>query len=253
MIRLKTAKEIETMRRGGRLLATVLDEVVAAVKPGVTALALDGIAEDLILAGGAVPAFKNYVDGSGRRYPNALCASVNHQVVHTPPSSRKLKEGDIIGLDLGVRYHGLYLDMSRTVPVGRVSDEARRLIAVTEEALERGIAAATPGARIGDIAAAVQSFVEENGFSVVRQLVGHGVGHEIHEDPRVPNFGTAGTGELIEPGLVIAIEPMVNVGEPAVEVAPDGWTFVTSDGSLSAHSEHTVAITAAGPQVLTRA
>jgi methionyl aminopeptidase len=224
----------------------VLEELARAVAPGVTTAELDRLAADATRARGAAPAFLGY-----HGYPAALCISVNDEVVHGIPSSRTLREGDLVGLDFGVVLDGWFGDAARTVPVGAPSEGAVRLMAAARDALAAGIAAARPGGRVGDIGAAVQALVESRGFSVVRDFVGHGIGRRLHEPPHVPNFGRAGTGETLRPGMVLAIEPMVNAGAADVEVLDDGWTAVTADGSLSAHFEHTVAVTEKGPDILT--
>ena len=246
MIEIKTAREIEIMRRAGRIVALVLQELRAAVKPGVTTQALDRLARERIEQLGGEPAFVGY-----RGYPATLCASVNDEVVHGIPGSRVLRDGDIIGLDLGARVEGFYGDAAVTVPVGAVRPEAQRLIEVTQEALRRGIAQVVAGRRLENISAAVQQHAESHGLSVVRQFVGHGIGRRLHEDPAVPNYGRPDHGPRLKAGMVIAIEPMVNAVLPDVEVLSDGWTAVTVDHSLSAHFEHTVAITDDGPQILT--
>ena len=246
MIVCKSAGEIERMRAANALVAGVLAELAGMVAPGVTTRDLDAVAERLVRAGGAEPAFKGY-----RGYPATLCASVNEQVVHGIPSERKLAEGDILSLDMGVKLNGFYGDSAITVPVGRVSDEARRLLTVTQEALDLGIAQVKVGGRISDIGHAIQGHVEAHGFSVVREFVGHGIGAALHEEPQIANYGDPGRGPRMAEGMVLAIEPMVNMGRPAVRVLADGWTAVTKDGSLSAHFEHTVAVTKKGPLVLT--
>lgn len=250
MIQLKSAREIEVMAEGGRILATALEHTRAAVRPGISTGELDAIAEEYIRRHeGALPAFKGLYG-----FPATLCTSVNNEIVHGIPSrSRVLKEGDIVSIDIGVKYKGYYTDMAATVPVGEVDARTAKLLEVTAKSLEVGIAAAQPGNHIGDIGAAVQRVVEAAGFSVVRTLVGHGIGTEPHEEPQVPNHGKPRSGKTLVPGLCIAIEPMVNVGGPATRTLGDKWTVVTQDGSRSAHFEHTVAITADGPRVLTRA
>jgi methionyl aminopeptidase len=250
VVTLKSALEIERMRASGRVVAEVLEVLGNRIRPGVTTAELDGLAESIIRAHrGARPAFKGYGG-----FPATICASINDEVVHGIPSkSRRLTEGDIVGIDVGVLLEGYHADAARTFPVGGVSPEAEDLLRVTQEALEAGIAAARPGGHLGDISAAIQEVVEAAGFSVVRELVGHGIGQHLHEDPQVPNFGNVGRGLSLDPGLVIAIEPMVNRGESGVRTLEDAWTIVTADGTLSAHFEHTVAITAIGPEVLTRA
>jgi methionyl aminopeptidase len=246
MIVCKSPREIEWMRVANGLVAQVLDELAAIVAPGVTTRDLDTIAERLVRAGGAEPAFKGY-----RGYPATLCASVNEQVVHGIPSDRQLVDGDIVSLDMGVKLNGFYGDSAITVPVGPISAGARQLLDVTQEALERGIAQVRVGGRVSDIGHAIQQHVETAGFSVVREFVGHGIGASLHEEPQIANYGDPGRGPRLAEGMVFAIEPMVNMGRPAVKVLSDGWTAVTKDGSLSAHFEHTVAVTGDGPLVLT--
>lgn len=252
MVRLKTKKEIELLTTGGRLLGELLNRLVAKVKPGVTGRHLDQLAQQWISEAGTKPSFLGYGPGGSEPFPAALCVSVNNAVVHGLLNDELLKEGDIVGLDLGIIYKNLYLDAARTVPVGKISDEAEQLLLVTREALRLGITAAQIGNTIGDIGASVQEYVEGEGYGVVRQLVGHGVGYAVHEEPQVPNFGTAGKGLKLQDGLVLAIEPMVTIGNPLVSTGKDGWTVVTKDGSLAAHEEDTVAITSRGTRVLTR-
>ena len=248
MIVLKSPREITHMRAAGRILAEVKELLRRLVAPGVTTKQIDQEVEAFIVARGAVPAFKGY-----RGFPATVCTSINEEVVHgIPAAHRRLKEGDIIGLDLGAIVEGYYADAAVTLPVGDVTEEARRLLDVTREALDRGIAECRPGNRVGDISAAVQRHVEAAGFGVVRSFVGHGVGRELHEDPQVPNFGKRGRGRTISTGMVLAIEPMVNAGIAAVKVDNDGWTARTADGRRSAHFEHTVAVTKHGPEILTR-
>jgi methionyl aminopeptidase len=247
VIILKSPREIEQMKQPCRIVAEILNRVTEAVIPGVTTLELDFLAEKLAKSYKAKPAFKGY---SG--YPFSLCCSVNNQVVHGMPNERMLCEGDIISLDFGVVYSGFYGDAAVTLPVGGVSDEARRLVEVTEASLYKAIQEAVPGRRLSDISHAVQSYVEERGFSVVRDFVGHGIGRNLHESPQVPNFGSPGRGVLLKPGMVLAIEPMINEKSSDVKILDDGWTAVTSDGSLSAHFEHTVAICEDGPEILTK-
>jgi methionyl aminopeptidase len=242
----KSPAEIERMRVANALVADVLAELAALVKPGVTTAELDAAAEKMVRAAGAEPAFKGY-----RGYPATLCASVNEQVVHGIPSARALAEGDIISLDMGVKLNGFFGDSAITVPVGRVSDDVHRLLKVTRLALDGAIEKVRVGGRVSDIGHAVQQFVEANGFSVVREFVGHGIGSSLHEDPQIANYGEPGRGPRLAEGMVLAIEPMVNMGRSAVKVLADGWTAVTRDGSLSAHFEHTVAVTKGGPHVLT--
>ena len=246
MIVCRSQAELKTLREANALVGRVLDALRQAVAPGVTTAELDALAEKEVRAAGAVPAFKGY-----RGYPATICASVNEQVVHGIPSARALCEGDIISIDLGALLAGFYGDSAVTVPVGTVSDKAAGLLRVTEEALWKGIGVVRPGARESDIGHAVQTHVEAAGFSVVREFVGHGIGSDLHEEPQIPNYGEPGRGPRLTEGMVLAIEPMVNVGSPAVKVLHDGWTAVTKDGSLSAHFEHTVAVTADGADVLT--
>ncbi|MGH2402943.1 MAG: type I methionyl aminopeptidase [bacterium] len=243
---LKTPDSLARMRRAGRVAAEAIREVAAAVAPGVSTAALDGMADAFIRGRGAVPSFKHY-----RGYPASICTSINDEVVHGIPGSRALEAGAIVSIDLGVLLDGFHADVAVTVPVGDVEPEARRLIKVAEEALARGIAAARPGARLGDVGWAIQSVIEDAGFSAVREFAGHGIGEALHEDPQVPNIGRPGTGPTLRPGMTLAIEPMVNMGGSDVLVEGDGWTVRTRDRSLSAHAEHTVAITEDGPEVLT--
>ena len=245
---LKSADDLARMRDAGRVVRAVLDEVAAAAVAGVSTAGLDRLAEARTRELGAVPAFKGYLG-----YPASVCISVNDEVVHGIPSeSRILRDGDLVGLDFGAILGGFHADAAETVLVGQGSPEAERLVAATRQALAAGVAAARPGGRLGDIGAAVQRSAEASGFSVVREFVGHGIGRKLHEPPQVPNFGEPGTGAWMRPGLVLAIEPMVNAGLPGVRTLDDGWTAVTEDGSLSAHFEHTVAVTEAGPEILTR-
>jgi methionyl aminopeptidase len=244
----KSPAEIALMRDGGRRTARVLQGLAALLRPGMTTGEIGGETERLAGEMGIVSAWKGYMG-----YPAGICVSVNEEVVHGIPGKRELREGDIVALDYGALYRGFYSDSTITVAVGDVSAEAQRLMDVTREALARGIAAAVPGNRVGDISHAVQGFVEENGFTVVKAFVGHGIGRRIHEDPQVPNFGDPGTGAVLREGMTMAIEPMVNQGTDGVRILPDGWTAVTADGMLSAQYEHTVAVTAAGPVILTSA
>lgn len=246
MITCRSRSEIEKLRRVNQLVARILAELQAMVAPGVTTAEIDALAEARVRAAGATPAFKGY-----HGYPATVCASVNEQVVHGIPSNRRLVEGDIVSIDMGARLDGFYGDCAVTVPVGRVSAEAARLLQVTEEALFHGIEAVKPGARVSDIGAAVQRHVEAHGFSVVREFVGHGIGTSLHEEPQIANYGPPGRGPRLAEGMVLAIEPMVNAGKAAVKVLADGWTAVTRDGSLSAHFEHTVVVTREGCEILT--
>ncbi|HME62053.1 MAG TPA: type I methionyl aminopeptidase [Candidatus Binatia bacterium] len=251
MISLKSPREIEIMRRANVIVAEVLQELKRRVAPGVTTLDLDAVAEQMTLKKNAIPAFKGYNVG-GRIYPRCLCASINDEIVHGIPSNRALREGDIIGLDYGVIFEGFYGDSAVTVGVGKVSDEAQRLMDVTEQSLYKGIEQLRDGRRLGDLGAAVQRFAESAGFSVVRAFVGHGIGKRLHEEPPVPNYGEPERGLRLKEGMVLAIEPMVNAGGYEVEIKDDGWTAVTKDGSLAAHFEHSVAITKDGPFILSQ-
>ncbi|MBW2109400.1 MAG: type I methionyl aminopeptidase [Deltaproteobacteria bacterium] len=245
MVILKSPREIDKIRRSNQMVAEILATLKKKVTPGTDTLTLDKMAESLALEKKAVPAFKGY-----RGFPYSLCASVNDQVVHGFPNRRPLREGDILSLDFGIYYDGYYGDAAVTVSVGRISREAQRLLKVTEEALWLGIRQAVVGNRLSDISHAIQSHVEAAGYSVVRKFVGHGIGRDLHEDPQIPNYGKPGTGVRLKPGMVLAIEPMVNAGGYDVKTLEDGWTAVTTDGSLSAHFEHTIAVTDNGPVVL---
>jgi len=248
MIILKSLQEIEKIRKASLIVADVLDRIRELVRPGVSTLALDEFAERSIRTARAIPAFKGY-----RGYPKTLCTSINSEVIHGIPSNDvHLKEGDIISIDVGVIVDGFYGDAAVTLPVGAVTPEAERLIKVTEDSLYRGIAAAKAGNRLFDISHAVQGHVESHGYSVVREYVGHGIGRSLHEDPQIPNFGESEQGPRLKPGMVLAIEPMVNVGGSETVVKEDHWTAVTADGSLSAHFEHTVAVMQDGPWILTK-
>jgi methionyl aminopeptidase len=251
VIHLKRRAELEVMAEAARVNREALDAVAAAVAPGVTTAELNAIAEDAILSRGGRPAFKGYQGASATPFPGTLCTSVNEVVVHGIPDDRPLRDGDIVSIDIGTFYRGFAADQARTFAIGDVPEEARRLIAATERSLEAGIAAAQAGNRLGDVSAAIQGVVEAEGFWVVREFVGHGIGRAFHEDPEVPNLGRAGTGPVLRPGLVLAIEPMVTTRSTRVIVLDDGWTAPTADGSLAAHVEHTVAITEDGPWVLT--
>jgi len=251
MIVLKSPREIEIMRRADLIVAETLEELKKAVVPGVTTLHLDALAEELICKKRARPAFKGYTM-AGRVYPCSLCTSVNEEIVHGIPSNRVLNEGDIVGIDFGVIYEGFYGDAAVTVGVGQVSEAARHLMEVTEDALYRGIEELHDGNRLGDISSVIQKTIEDAGFSVVREFVGHGIGKMLHEEPPVPNYGDPGRGPRLVEGMVLAIEPMVNAGGPEVELKEDGWTAATKDRSLAAHFEHSVAITKNGPYILSR-
>ncbi|MBJ7602090.1 MAG: type I methionyl aminopeptidase [Candidatus Dormibacteraeota bacterium] len=246
MINYKTQNELGLMRQAGLALAAVVEDLKAAVQPGVRTREIDKLAQARIRSAGARPGFLGY-----HGYPNSICISINDEAVHGIPGPRKVVAGDIVSLDLGLVLDGFWADMGCTVPAGQASSEAQRLIRVTDECLQVALQHAQPGGRLGDISAAVQRHAEQNGFSVIRQFVGHGIGRQMHEAPQVPNFGRAGSGPELKPGMTLAIEPMVNQGAPEVYIKPDGWTVCTSDGLLSSYVEHTVAITAQGPQVLT--
>lgn len=243
----KSKKEIEKMRAAGQLVGSVLRELRGMVAPGITTIEIDRAAEKMIRDAGALPTFKGY-----HGFPFSICASVNEQVVHGFPSNYKLKEGDLFSIDCGVTLEGFVGDTATTVPVGTVGEDWQRLIRVTEECLERAIEQCRPGKHLGDIGWAVQELAESNGYSVVRDYVGHGIGRQMHEDPQIPNYGKPGQGPKIKAGYVFAVEPMVNMGGQHTKVLSDGWTVVTLDGQPSAHSEHTIAITEDGPDVLTR-
>ncbi len=244
---IKTSSEIALLQKGGLILGRILQKVAQRVKPGISTLELDILAENLIKQEGGEPSFKGY-----RGFPATLCTSVNEEVVHGIPSAERiLKEGDIIDLDIGMKYQGLFTDMSMTVGVGKIDQKARELIEVTYQALLKGIAQVAPGKYTGDIGFAIQNFVEKRGFSVVRELVGHGVGKKVHEEPDIPNYGKKGEGVKLRKGMVIAIEPMVNQGDWRIIIKDNGWTAVTADHSLSAHFEQTVAVTEKGYQILT--
>jgi methionyl aminopeptidase len=252
MIELKTEAEIERMRRPARITAEILAALREKARPGVTTMDLDREAARLIAKKGARSAFKNYRVGDAI-YPAVLCASINDEIVHGIPSETKeLADGDIIGLDFGVEVDGYFADSAVTVAVGKVDEESQKLIEATEQSMARGIEQAREGGRLGDIGSAVQEEAEAAGFSVVRDFVGHGIGRALHEDPQVPNFGKRGRGRTITAGMVLAIEPMVNVGTPGVRMDADGWTARTADGRRSAHFEHTVAVTKRGPEILTK-
>ncbi|NTV81470.1 MAG: type I methionyl aminopeptidase [Candidatus Aminicenantes bacterium] len=245
MITFKSATELEAMRQSSRIVATVLGELEPLIRPGLRTRELDLYAEKRTRELGAVPAFKGY-----RGYPASVCVSVNEEIIHGIPSGRILQEGDIVSLDFGALYEGFYSDSALTVPVGRTSPEAEKLIAVAERSFFKGLEQMREGQRLSDISAAVQQAVESEGFSVIRQFVGHGIGRSLHEEPQIPNFGAPGRGPKIRPGMTLAIEPMIAAGGPDVEILEDGWTAVTRDRRLAAHYEHTVAMTEDGPEVL---
>lgn len=247
MISIKTPEEIKIMREGGHILASILKELEKKVAPGVITRDLNILSEKLILKSDTQPSFKGY-----NGFPAALCVSVNDEVVHGVPSNRELKEGDIVGLDLGILYKGFHTDMAVTVPVGKISPEAGRLMRVTKKSLKRAIARAKAGKTIGDLGQAVQTYVEGQGFNVVRDLCGHGVGCRLHEDPEIPNFGQRHKGPKLKEGMVLAIEPMVTAGDWKIKLSADGFAFKTKDGSLAAHFEHTLLVTRNGGEVLTK-
>jgi methionyl aminopeptidase len=250
MIELKSRCEVDKMRRAAGVVSSILEELESMVAPGVTTKVLDREAERLIDKHGAKPAFKNYQVGRNV-FPAVLCVSVNDEIVHGIPSGRRLMDGDIVSLDFGVVYEEFYGDSAVTVPVGTIDDESRSLIETTERCMYAGIEQLRPGKRLGDVGAAVQEIAEREGYGVVRDFVGHGIGRALHEDPQVPNFGMSGRGQALRAGMVLAIEPMINMGTAGVRVLDDGWTAVTADGSRSAHFEHTVAVTDDGPVILT--
>jgi len=248
MIPIKSESDLAVMRRAGEILAQVMRKVQQETRPGITTRDLDRLAEDLIIENKAKPAFKGY-----NGYPATLCISINEQVVHGIPDERRLEDGDIVSLDLGLDYQGYFSDLAVTVPAGKIDPKARKLIDTTRQALNEGIKKAVSGNHLSDISWAIQRYAEKNGFSVVRQFVGHGIGRRLHEEPEVANFGQAHRGPVLRAGMVLAIEPMINAGTWECEVLADGWTAVTKDKALSAHFEHTVAVTDSEPQILTRA
>jgi methionyl aminopeptidase len=249
VIELKSAREIGLMRRAGHILSEVVQRLRTTVEPGQSTLDIDTDVEAFIRSRGARPAFKGY-----RGFPATVCISINEEVVHGIPSAhRRVKEGDIVGLDLGCIVEGYYADCAFTIAVGEVPPRVQQLLDVTRESLERGIAECRPGRRLSDVSHAIQTHVERHGFSVVRAFVGHGIGRHLHEEPQVPNFGDPGRGPQLRPGMVLALEPMVTMGSWEVKILDDGWTAVTKDGSLAAHFEHTIAVTDSGPEVLTSA
>lgn len=246
MIVIKSKREIEAMRAASRIVMRVLLGLKESIQPGITTKEVDSLAESLIRKEGGIPAFKGY-----RGYPASLCIAVNEQVIHGIPGSRRIEDGDIVGLDIGVQYNGFFGDAAITVPVGEVGEVERRLLEVGKGALREGINQAREGKRLFDISFAIQSYVERNSFSVVREFTGHGIGRELHEEPQIPNFGEPNRGPRLKAGMTLAIEPMVNAGSPDVLVLDDGWTAVTADGKPSVHFEHTVAITESDPDILT--
>jgi len=248
VIILKSPEELKKMRKSCQIVAKVLKELKTYIKEGLTTKQIEQFVENLIIKMGGIPAFKGY-----RGYPASVCISINEQVVHGIPSEKVfIKEGDLVSVDVGVLCEHFYGDAAYTYPIGKISKEAEKLLKITEEALYKGIAEAMEGKRIGDISHAIQMHVENNGFSVVRAFVGHGIGRSLHEEPQIPNFGTKGIGPMLKKGMTLAIEPMVNTGKHDVKILSDGWTAVTKDGSLSAHFEHTIAITEGEPEILTK-
>ncbi len=245
-ITIKTEEEIEKMKEGGRILAGIMEELGKKVEPDITTKELDRAAVALILKSGGTPSFKGY-----QGFPSALCVSINEEIVHGLPSKRKLQEGDIVSLDLGMKYKGFHSDMAVTLPVGKISPETQRLIRVTKKALKRGIKKVRPGNTIGDVGNTIQRYVESQGFNVVRDLCGHGIGKEIHEEPQILNYGKRRTGEKIKEGMTFCLEPMVTVGSWKIKLADDGYTFKTDDNSLSAHFEHMMVVTKDGAKILT--
>lgn len=246
MISIKSKKEIQIMREGGIILAQIIKKLEEEVRPGITTEYLDKVAEGLVFKFGVKPSFKNYMG-----FPAVLCTSVNDEIVHMIPSKRKLKEGDIISLDMGVLHKGFHTDMAVTVPVGKVSPEVARLIRATKKALKRGIKKMRPGNTTGDLGNTIQRHIESQGFSVIKELCGHGVGKEVHEDPLIPNYGKRKTGEELKEGMVLALEPMASTGDWRIKRASDNYGYATKDGSLSCHFEHTIALTSTGHKVLT--
>jgi methionyl aminopeptidase len=249
---IKTPEEIEKMRDGGHRLAGIMDEIEKAVRPGQNTHEIDELARRLIFDIGGIPIFEGY-GGPENPYPGAVCASVNHEVVHgIPRKDRVLKEGDLLKIDIGMKYRNLITDMARTFPVGKVTTVAWKLMKVTKESLNVGIGKLKAGAKLFEYSQAVESYVRSNGFSVIRELVGHGVGHELHEDPQIPNYKSNEKDIILKEGMTLALEPMINVGTEKIRLEKDGWTYVTADGKLSAHFEDTVAITKGGCEILTR-
>ena len=251
-ITVKAPREISLMREAGRIIAEAKSAVKNALAPGVTSAEMDALAEEIIKKRGAIPSFKGYQPAPHMPpFPATICFSFNEEIVHGIPSDRKMQDGDIVSVDFGAIVEGYHGDSAFTAGVGLVTDTAQKLIDVTAESLCTGIAKATPGSRLTDISNAIQVFAEAEGFSVVREYVGHGIGRALHEEQQIPNYGSPGSGPLLQEGMVLAIEPMLNIGTWKTKIMPDGWTVVTEDGKLSAHSEHTVAITSEGPEVLT--
>lgn len=248
MIVLRSDEEIDAIRESGRIVASTLEKLKRYAMAGVRTEELDRLAHDEILKKGGYPAFKDY-----KGFPGNICTSINEEVVHGIPSERELKNGDILSIDIGVKLKDYFADAALTIAIGEISDEAKRLLKVTEDALHIGVDNARPGKRLSDVSYSIQRFVESNGFNVVRVFVGHGIGLKLHEEPEIPNFGTPGMGPILEPGMVMAIEPMVNIGTFEVGFLENGWTAVTKDGKPSAHFEHTVVVRDTGPEILTKA
>lgn len=253
MIIIKNQKEIEAMRAGGKILAEIMDELGRNVAPGKNTLELDSLAEKLILSSGGTPAFKGYGKSSGNPYPASICASLNFEIVHgIPLEDRIMKEGDILKIDIGMQYRGMITDMARTFAVGKISADAQKILDATRECLDVGIRKIRAGAKLSEYSGAVQAYVEVQGFSIVRDLVGHGVGKYLHEDPHVPNYKSRAKDIILKAGMTLALEPMVNAGTPKIKLEKDNWTYSTADGKLSAHFEDTVLVTATGVEILTR-
>ncbi|HVP37279.1 MAG TPA: type I methionyl aminopeptidase [Terriglobales bacterium] len=246
MIELKSEREIQIIRENGKIVGLTLKYLKDKIKPGIRTIELDKLAQEFIVSNKGISAFNGY-----RGYPGNICTSINNEVVHGIPGERVLKEGEIVSIDIGVLKNGFYADGAWTFPVGEITDQNRKLLEITLKSLDAGISQAVVGNRLGDISSAVQSVAEKNGYSVVRDLTGHGIGRQMHEDPPVPNFGSQGTGLLLKEGMVLAIEPMLNAGRFEVKTLEDNWTIVTVDGSISAHFEHTIAVTKNGPEILT--
>lgn len=251
MILIKSKKEIDYIRESCKIVAETLQLLKANVKPGISTIELDKIAEDYIRSNNGIPAFKGYSQGGAPGFPGSICSSIDDEVVHGIPGSKVLKDGEIISVDIGVNKHGFFGDAALTIAVGKIKPEKQKLIEVTERSLYLGIEQAVVGNRVHDISNAVQSYVESNGFSIVKDLCGHGVGKFLHEDPSIPNFGKKGTGPKLKSGMTLAIEPMVNAGKHDVTTAADGWTIITADGSASAHFEHTILVNDNSPEILT--
>lgn len=250
-ITIKSPRELDLMREAGKVVASAKQAVKDAIRPGVTSMEMDAVAEEVIRKHGAIPSFKGYKPTPSKPFPATICFSFNEEIVHGIPGNRKIKTGDIVSVDFGAIVEGFHGDSAFTIAVGEVSEETERLISATKIALEKGISEAKEGARLTDISHAVQSYAESEGFSVVREYVGHGIGRSLHEEPQVPNYGKPGRGPKLKVGMTLAIEPMLNVGTWQTKALDDGWTVVTADGELSAHYEHTIAVTENGPEILT--